>query len=304
MVVLFLFFYHVICYIVSNILRVIIYNYIKKKPLGLQSILDPLILDIVRCQIANYAYFMLLLISALAHGQLPFLLSQVIIFISVTLNNYMYGLCLYYLVIKALVIYKGSWILEISDTTIVRLSRILAVIVVNLQHLGDSWLRKPAPGVLTKLLTGTDQQTYLRSGLFQLTLVLALLVTIIILQVKKLAASTEEAKEERKMLLAALPWSFFIVIAFTVLQKTVTSDQVGRFMLTSVVLSSLQQIIPLYFILTLPKLKAFAIETCQSFFTNTLIGRELAFWSYVLCPGRCFTIELRGNVRQNQVLPI
>ena len=95
MVVPFLFFCHVICYIVSNILRVIIYKYIKKKPLGLQSILDPLILDIVRCQIANYAYFMLLLISALAHGQLPFLLSQVIIFISVTLNNYMYGLCLY-----------------------------------------------------------------------------------------------------------------------------------------------------------------------------------------------------------------
>ena len=246
MVVLFLFFCHVICYIVSNILRVIIYKYIKKKPLGLQSILDPLILDIVRCQIANYTYFMLLLLTALAHGQLPFLLSQVIIFISVTLNNYMYGLCMYYLVIKALVIYKGSWILETSDTTIVRLSRILAVIVVNLQHLGDSWLRKPAPGVLTKLLTGTDQQSYLRNGLFQLTLVLALLVSIIVLQVKKLAVSTKEAKEERKMLLAALPWSFLIVLAFIVVQMTLTVDQVGRFMLTSVVLACSQQIIPLY----------------------------------------------------------
>ena len=302
MVVFILFFCHVICYIVSNILRVIIYKYIKKKPLGLQSILDPLILDIVKCQIANYTYFMLLLISALAHGQLPFLLSEVIIFISATLNNYIYGLYLYYLVIKTLVIYKGSWILETSDTTIVRLSRILAVIVVDLKYLGDFWLQKPAPGVLTKLLTGTDQQTYLRSGLFQLTLVLALLVSIIVLQVKKLAASTEEAKEERKMLLAALPWSLLIVLAFTVLQKTVTVDQVGRFMLTSVVLSSIQQIIPLYFILTLPKLKAFAIETYESFFTSTLIGKELAFWSYVLCPGRCFTVEQRG--RQNQVLPI
>ena len=189
---------------------------------------------------------MLLLITALAHGQLPFLLSQVIIFISVTLNNYMYGLCLYFLVIKALVIYKGSWILEISDTTIVRLSRILAVIVVNLQHLGDSWLTKPAPGVLTKLLTGTDQQSYLRNGLFQLTLVLALLVSIIVLQVKKLAVSTKEAKEERKMLLAALPWSFLIVLAFIVVQMTLTVDQVGRFMLTSVVLACSQQIIPLY----------------------------------------------------------
>ena len=150
------------------------------------------------------------------------------------------------LVIKALVIYKGSWILEISDTTIVRLSRILAVIVVNLQHLGDSWLRKPAPGMMTKLLTGTDQQSYLRNGLFQLTLVLALLVSIIVLQVKKLAVSTKEAKEERKMLLAALPWSFLIVLAFIVVQMTLTVDQVGRFMLTSVVLACSQQIIPLY----------------------------------------------------------
>ena len=145
---------------------------------------------------------------------------------------------------------------------------------------------------------------YLRSGLFQLILVLALLVSIIILQIKKPTTSTAEAKEEKKMLLAALPWSLLIVLAFTVLQKTVTVDQVGRFMLTSVVLSSIQQIIPLYFILTLPKLKAFAIETYESFFTSTLIGKEFAFWSYVLCPGRYFTMELKGNVRQNQVLPI
>ena len=83
------------------------------------------------------------------------------------------------------------------------------------------------------------------------------------------------------MLLAALPWSFLIVFSFVVMQKTTTTDHVGRFMLTSVFLSSLQQIIPLYFILTLPKLKAFAIESYQSFFTKTFVGKELAFWSYV-----------------------
>ena len=74
--------------------------------------------------------------------------------------------------------------------------------------------------------------------------------------------------------------------------------------LTSVFLSSLQQIIPLYFILTLPKLKAFAIESYQSFFTKTFVGKELAFWSYVFCPGRYFTIEVRGTARNNQVLPV
>ena len=106
------------------------------------------------------------------------------------------------------------------------------------------------------------------------------------------------------MLLAALPWSFLIVFSFVVMQKTTTTDHVGRFMLTSVFLSSLQQIIPLYFILTLPKLKTFAIESYQSFFTKTFVGKELAFWSYVFCPGRYFTIEVRGTARNNQVLPV
>ena len=145
---------------------------------------------------------------------------------------------------------------------------------------------------------------YLRSGLFQLILVLALLVSIIILQIKKPTTSTAEAKEEKKMLLAALPWSFLIVFSFVVMQKTTTTDHVGRFMLTSVFLSSLQQIIPLYFILTLPKLKTFAIESYQSFFTKTFVGKELAFWSYVFCPGRYFTIEVRGTAINNQVLPV
>ena len=145
---------------------------------------------------------------------------------------------------------------------------------------------------------------YLRSGLFQLILVLALLVSIIILQIKKPTTSTAEAKEEKKMLLAALPWSFLIVFSFVVMQKTISTDHVGRFMLTSVFLSSLQQIIPLYFILTLPKLKTFAIESYQSFFTKTFVGKELAFWSYVFCPGRYFTIEVRGTARNNQVLPV
>ena len=159
MVVLFLFFCHVICYFVSNILRLIIYKYIKKKPLGLQSTLDPLILDIVKCQVVNYTYFMIVIIIGLTYGQLPFLLSQVIIFFTYNFNNYVYGLYLYFLAIKALVIFKGSWILEIPDSTIVGFSRFLAVILVSLKVLGDIWYQKPAPGVLTKLLTGTDQQT-------------------------------------------------------------------------------------------------------------------------------------------------
>ena len=101
---------------------------------------------------------------------------------------------------------------------------------------------------------------YLRSGPFQLLLVVTLLLSIIIFQVKKLSVPSEEATEEKKMMVAALPWSLFVVIAFISLQRFVKEDQVGGFMLTSLLLSVVQQIIPLYFIMTLPKLKTFAYK--------------------------------------------
>ena len=143
---------------------------------------------------------------------------------------------------------------------------------------------------------------YLRSGPSQLILVLTLLVFIIILQIKKPSISTEDAKEEKKMLLAALPWSLLIVLAFVIMQ-TLTNDQIVRFLLTSFVVGTIQQIIPLYFMLTLPKLRTFASECFNFFFTHNLIGKEFAFWNYVCCPGKFFTIQLKGT-KTNQVLPM
>ena len=109
---------HLICYFGTITLKVIIYKYIKRKPLGLQSILDPLILDIIKCQMFNHTLFNLVITIGLVYGQLPFLLSQAIIFINMTANNYIYGLYLFFLTIKALVISKRSWLLEVSDAKI------------------------------------------------------------------------------------------------------------------------------------------------------------------------------------------
>ena len=158
MIVLIVFFCHILFYIVSIALRSIIYKYIQKKPLGLQSILDPLILDIIRLQMVAYTFFILFLIAGLTHGQLPFLLSQVILVMSISTNNFVYGLCLFFMIIKIVLIFKGSQA-DVSDSTIVKHSRIFGLIVVYLRFLGDLSVMKPAPGVMTKFLTGTDHQT-------------------------------------------------------------------------------------------------------------------------------------------------
>ena len=158
MIVLIFLLCHILTYIVSITLRLIIYKYIQKKPLGLQSILDPLILDIIRLQLAAYTFFILFLLAGLTHGQLPFLLSQVIIVMNNGANNFSYGICLFFMIIKTLLIFKRSQA-DVSDSTIVGGSRIFGLVVVILRFVGDFLVMQPAPAVMTKFLTGTDQQT-------------------------------------------------------------------------------------------------------------------------------------------------
>ena len=57
---------------------------------------------------------------------------------------------------------------------------------------------------------------------------------------------------------------------------------------------------PYLYIMGKDNLKAYALNLI----THSRIGRELAFWNYVCCPGKFFTIELKGTVRRNQVLPM
>ena len=102
-------------------------------------------------------------------------------------------------------------------------------------------------------------------------LVVTLLLSLIIFQIKKLSVPSEEATEEKKMMVAALPWSLFVVIAFLSLQRFVKEDQVAGFMLTSLLVSIVQQIIPLYFIMTLPKLKTLAYDCLTIFKRNKVL---------------------------------
>ena len=114
---------HLLACIVSFILRIIIKNYLKKKPPGLQSVLDLLIIDLVRVQMFNYAFFMCSLFIGIFHGQLPFFPAQLIIFILQNSDVYVLGLFQCFLVIKAVLIFRGSWMAEVTDSWILRLYR-------------------------------------------------------------------------------------------------------------------------------------------------------------------------------------
>ena len=73
---------HLILYLFSSAIRVSIYRYIKRKLPGLQSILDLLIMDLIKLQTFSYTFFILVLLTGFFHGEIPFILSQVMIFIT------------------------------------------------------------------------------------------------------------------------------------------------------------------------------------------------------------------------------
>ena len=79
--------------------------------------------------------------------------------INTSTNNFVYGLFLYFLIIKMVLVFKAGWIQELSDSTVVGLSRVVASGVVYLRFWGDFWFQQPKPGVMTKFLTGTDHET-------------------------------------------------------------------------------------------------------------------------------------------------
>ena len=108
---------HLFLYFCSLVIRVSIYKYIKKKLPGLQSILDLLILDLIRVQTFNYTFFILVLLSGYFHGRIPFILSQMMIFIIQNSSVYLFCLYQYLLLIKATLVFKGLWLEHVSDWT-------------------------------------------------------------------------------------------------------------------------------------------------------------------------------------------
>ena len=153
----FLFFGHLSAYVASMVMRIIIHKYLRRKPPGLQSVLDLLIIDLVSVQMFNYTFFMFFLLLGILHGHLPFLMSQWIVLILQNSDVYVMGLFQCFLLIKAVVIFKGSWLAEVTDSWILGFYRTSAIVYTFIRYIGDFSIQKPKAGVLNKFLTGAEE---------------------------------------------------------------------------------------------------------------------------------------------------
>ena len=147
---------HHLLYFCSMPMRIIIYLYLKKKPPGLQTVLDLLIIDLLRLQMFNHTFFIIFLLSGYLHGHLPFYVSEVMIFILTNGQTYLFGLFQFFLIAKAVMIFKRSWLDEVNDSWVIGFSRSFALVYTFIIFIGTFLTKGAAPSVMIKFLTGTD----------------------------------------------------------------------------------------------------------------------------------------------------
>ena len=151
---------YLLCFINGVKLSLTIYTYLIKKPFGLQSVLDLLILDMIKVTLFLRTFFILcFLLPGCFYGRLDYFTSQLIIFILINVRVFFHAQLQYYLVIKAILIFKGHWLNCIMDNQIVCASRIVAFSVTCVRFIGDFLVieKQKQPGPMTTFLTGADE---------------------------------------------------------------------------------------------------------------------------------------------------
>ena len=153
-----LFFGHIVCFTISTIFRHIIKRYIGSKPPGHQSVLDLLILDIIFLQTFYYINFLIVLFTGLI-GHIPFIISQIML--SFVMIPHVMSTCLsqFFIVCKAILVFRGIWLADLSDLSVKRIARATALVFTCLILYGNYWLQGAKPAVLTTFLTGTLDNT-------------------------------------------------------------------------------------------------------------------------------------------------
>ena len=156
---------HLVCSLISYKLMMIIDKYLTKKPPGLQSVLDLLILDITKLSWYIRIFFIFgFLLPGSLYGKLDYFTSQVCIF---TLINIRLLSCLQfeiYLVVKFILIFKSHWLNEIMDDQVIWCSRIVAFIIASARFCGDFLVTERLPGPMMKFLTGENHIRYMKAG--------------------------------------------------------------------------------------------------------------------------------------------
>ena len=151
--------FNILCNILSSIILVIIYKYVKSKPPGLQTVLDLLILDCVKLGIIKNILQTIIINLGVFNGQLNMLAAKILFLVIVNFSALLIAFAQVTVVVKAILVFKGHWLAEVPDIQVIRISRITAGLYAFQRFFIDFWLLEPGPSVLLSLATGMSTNT-------------------------------------------------------------------------------------------------------------------------------------------------
>ena len=117
-------FVQIIWFTISICLLLLILKYINKKAPGLQSILDFLILDLIKTKIVHNVSLVVLRLVRIFYGPIGSILAITLEAISANTAAFVFASTQITLIIKSILIFKSNWIADISEKTVLFYSRI------------------------------------------------------------------------------------------------------------------------------------------------------------------------------------
>ena len=151
--------FNILCNILSTVILVIIYKYVKSKAPGLQTVLDLLILDCIRLGIIKNFLQTIIINLGVFNGQLNMLAAKILFLVVVNFSALLIAFAQVTVAVKAILVFKAHWLAEVPDIQVIRISRITAGLYAFLRFFIDFWLLEPGPSVLLGLTTGMSTDT-------------------------------------------------------------------------------------------------------------------------------------------------
>ena len=142
---------------ISVLILQIIYSYIRRKPLGLQSVHDPIVLDCVRLTILFDVLIFMEFNTGLWYGQIGYVSLQVVIVVIDNTFMSLVGMMQVLTMAKALMIYQQGWLATFLDKHIIRFSRTFTVCYAVLRFLLDL-TSTPFQAHIATFMTGKPMQ--------------------------------------------------------------------------------------------------------------------------------------------------
>ena len=146
--------------VLSTFLTGLIRSYIQSKPSGLQTILDLLIKDSAMIWIAfTIVNNLIIYCGLLIFGQFEYIVLEVVMFVYSNILTLLLASVQITNVVQAILIFKGEWLYDIQDSSLLKTARGASVIYTIFRFMIDFNGTCYSPPPILKLLTNKDFET-------------------------------------------------------------------------------------------------------------------------------------------------